>query len=1137
MNRPLVVLLLLFSVAQLAAQGKKLIFDPPRGFYESALDVTITSPVDGATIKYTFNGEDPLTSNAAKSAPSPAKVRVDPYSTADRDRAPGVCVRAVAVVNNQAVTPMVTHTYLFPKLVTELSPDGQRPGPKWPAHGRAVNGQFMDYGMDPEVYNSTHYRNKMLAALTDIPSMSMVMDLEDLFDPAIGIFVNAVQRGEEWERPCSLELLNPDGSDGFHINCGVRIRGGYSRVGSNRKHAFRYYFRSAYGEAKLKHTLFENEGTDEFDKIDLAASQNYSWAYGAGSKDGGAERNTFLRDLFSRDLQRDMGQPYTRSRYYHLYINGTYWGLFYTQERSEASFAASYFGGQDEDYDAIKVDAGYGRPYIIEAASGNLDAWNALWAIAKGGFSSDAAYYRVQGLNPDGTRNPAYPKYLDVDNLIDYMINTYFVGDFDAPISEFLGNVRPNNFWAVYNRVNPDGFKFFRHDAEHTLFNVNEDRTGPFPAGEQQEHFNPQWLHQQLTANAEYRLRFADRVYRHFFITKVLSPQANIDRLMKRKNQIDNAIIAESARWGDVLREPPYTRDKEWMDEVNYLVNTYFPQRSDIVLRQFINKGWYPDFPPPEFNTAGGLVEKGFRLTMTAPKGKIYYTIDGTDPHNLRAQGGLRIVPLVAAGARKRVLVPRGPVSPNWRSQVSFDDSDWDLTVGAPGGIGYEKDRGYESYISLDVAKYMHQNDTATPNTSCLVRIPFSVSSSDLPNLSDLKLNVFYDDGFVAYLNGVKVAEAMAPANPDWNSAATGNHEAENTETFDLTPFIGQLRSGLNLLAVHGLNVSLNSSDFILLVELNGGVVEAGGDIVSPTAISYNEPLTIDRTTHVKARVLYNGKWSALNEITAAVEEDLSSLKITEIHYHPLPFVAGNDTLDGDLFEFLELKNIGTQPLNLTGAAFIKGVQYQFAPATFVDPGRFIVLCSGAEHFRMRYGFDADGQYTGNLSNAGERVVLVSAAGDTIINVKYNDKAPWPAEPDSTGHSLVARMARPSGNPDNPSYWTVSAKVHGSPRADDAASPVAKEGEMNPNTLRLYNGYPNPFNPRTTLRFELPRETQVKLSIYDALGRQAALLLDKRLPAGTHSVVWDASAMAAGVYVARLQAEGAAETVKLLLLK
>jgi hypothetical protein len=91
-----------------------------------------------------------------------------------------------------------------------------------------------------------------------------------------------------------------------------------------------------------------------------------------------------------------MGQPYTRTRYYHLYINGTYWGLYETQERSEASFGASYFGGNREDYDVIKVDAGVGRPYDIEAADGNLDAWHRLWEVSMQGFQTNEAYYKVQ---------------------------------------------------------------------------------------------------------------------------------------------------------------------------------------------------------------------------------------------------------------------------------------------------------------------------------------------------------------------------------------------------------------------------------------------------------------------------------------------------------------------------------------------------------------------------------------------------------------------------------------------------------------------------------------------------------------------------------------------------------------------
>ena len=288
-----------------------------------------------------------------------------------------------------------------------------------------------------------------------------------------------------------------------------------------------------------------------------------------GDDNGG--KNTMLRDVFSRDVQGAMGQPYTRSRYYHLYLNGQYWGLYQTQERSEARYAASYLGGDADDYDTIKVDAGPGRPYTMEATDGNLDAYRRLHEAARAGFAADDAYYRAQGLNPDGTPNPEYERLLDVDNVIDYMLCTFYVGDLDAPISNFLGNGRPNNFYALYNRRTPDGFKFFRHDAEHTLFNVNENRTGPYSAGAQAEYFNPQWLHQQLLAHPEYRIRFADHVYRYFFNDGPLTPPGAAALLDARRVAIDLPIIAESARWGDAKVTTPRTRDDDWLPQVEYL--------------------------------------------------------------------------------------------------------------------------------------------------------------------------------------------------------------------------------------------------------------------------------------------------------------------------------------------------------------------------------------------------------------------------------------------------------------------------------------------------------------------------------------------------------------------------------------
>jgi len=149
-----------------------------------------------------------------------------------------------------------------------------------------------------------------------------------------------------------------------------------------------------------------DEGEDEFANVDLRTSQNYSWSFEGNQN----PRDAFVREVFSGDTQRDMNQPYTRSRYYHLYLNGQYWGLFQTQERSEADYAQSYFRGDKEDYDVIKSRGGGGDGYDIEAADGNMAAWQRLWEAAAAGFDKDENYYRVLGLKSEIRRSGWRPQ-------------------------------------------------------------------------------------------------------------------------------------------------------------------------------------------------------------------------------------------------------------------------------------------------------------------------------------------------------------------------------------------------------------------------------------------------------------------------------------------------------------------------------------------------------------------------------------------------------------------------------------------------------------------------------------------------------------------------------------------------------
>jgi hypothetical protein len=325
---------------------------------------------------------------------------------------------------------------------------------------------------------------------------------------------------------------------------------------------------------------------------------------------------TMTRDVFSRDLQRELGRPYTRSRACHLYLDGVYWGIYQTEERPEAHYAESYWGGKADDYDTIKVERSSGRS-DVEATDGDLVAWQSVWELCQTGFVDDAAYYRLEGRSAAGTRDPSLPVLVDIDNLIDYMLIIFHTANYDAPISKFFNNNQANNFFAVRNRIAQDrGFVFFLHDSEHSLMadkvlattGIDEDRVNigtqatdrngaPSDAYRMNvtdmRQFNPQWLHFKLTENPQYRTRFAARAHELLDGNGKFS-QASLTAVhRKRVDEILVAIVAESARWGDSRRSPPRTKNTDFLPAVTRIEEGYLANRVPITIAQLTKAGLY----------------------------------------------------------------------------------------------------------------------------------------------------------------------------------------------------------------------------------------------------------------------------------------------------------------------------------------------------------------------------------------------------------------------------------------------------------------------------------------------------------------------------------------------------------------
>jgi hypothetical protein len=155
----------------------------------------------------------------------------------------------------------------------------------------------------------------------------------------------------------------------------------------------------------------------------------------------------------------------------------------------------------------------------------------------------------------------------------------------------------------------------------------------------------------------------------------------------------------------------------------------------------------------------------------------------------------------------------------------------------------------------------------------------------------------------------------------------------------------------------------------------------------------------------------------------------LNSLRITEIMYNPAG-VGG--------VEFIELKNIGASPIDLTGAYFPNGTPFDLFtfPNLTLESGAYCIVTNSIAGFQALYGNGAAiaGQYTGALSNAGEQIVLRDANGNTILDFFYNDDSPWPAAADGSGKSLEIRdPANGSLYYENGTNWIASSETGGSP--------------------------------------------------------------------------------------------------------
>ncbi|MBN1675798.1 MAG: lamin tail domain-containing protein [Kiritimatiellae bacterium] len=577
-------------------------FSHDRGFYDSAFYVTIRTATPGATIRYTTDGSAPAATTGSVGGTNTV-VHITTTTP----------LRAAAFKGGHEPTDVDTHTYLFlDAVLSQTRPSGYPSSTGINNSGVAFPS---DYDMDATIVGDSAYRGMIKGAFQSVPTLSIVMKRTDLFG-SLGLFTT-----NETVNSASVELIDPaDPARGFQEDCGIEGHS-WSRI----KRSLRLNFQSQFGASKLRYPFFESaplhsdSAAAEFDKLVLRGGGNMSFL---SASQGAA--TTYTRDQWGRDSQIAMNGYGSHGTFVHLYLNGLYWGLYNPAERPDDHFCSTYWGGEPEDWFWAKSVR-----YIYDMVTGGDIARFNAWRNRTADGVTQADYLIIED---DELDVPAYGDYA--------LLNLFNgVGDwvYKDPYKD-AGN------WFIGNRNNPPGkIRYFVWDAEDSWYWINgrsnagawinPNLTGTCTL----KQFGDMW--QSLIAYPPFKMIFADRVYRRCFNDGPLTTANCQSRWSTLCNHIEDAVVCESARWGDHIHDfsdgtkPVLKRNDHWYaarDTVATLMSTNVSTFIQLLRAQ----GWYPQIDPPTFQQHGGAIASGFRLTLSNPSGStsVYYTLDGSDP-------------------------------------------------------------------------------------------------------------------------------------------------------------------------------------------------------------------------------------------------------------------------------------------------------------------------------------------------------------------------------------------------------------------------------------------------------------------------------------------------------------------------
>ena len=395
---------------------------------------------EGCEIYYTTDGSDPvvspeklysdplaLSANVSRFAADSNLINIGNYRIYDDASLPqAVTVKAIAVTPNGVSSPIETRTYFFQEresvAVISISTDYDN---------------LLDYDTGIMVKGAYYDAWAETPEAADIIANRQYYNYEG----------NYTQKGKDWERPATIEIF--DGENYVVENCGIRLRGGTSRMYAQKP--FNIYFRKDYGAKKLDYALFEDA---------VSIDGNVLSSYKDFMLRNGGNDTEYLKfhDALIQSLVKDLDFTTQAGRPAVLYLNGEYMGVYVMQEKfSDQLFADHYLVDKDN---VVVIEEGV----VDEGEDADIVLYEELQSFADMDMTDPEVY-------------AAFCNVVDIESMIDYYATEIYIANADWNTDD-EGVVKNIRLWRVRMPENDsfgDGkWRWILYDTEYSasLYNL-----------------------------------------------------------------------------------------------------------------------------------------------------------------------------------------------------------------------------------------------------------------------------------------------------------------------------------------------------------------------------------------------------------------------------------------------------------------------------------------------------------------------------------------------------------------------------------------------------------------------------------------------------------------------------------------